>query len=212
MVRIPKLIPLRRALTSAPMTTEQWEPRSGGKVNMGRVNWGMRACGIFVLWATAAVNLPAQTFTTLYSFDDYKHGYGPQVLIQATDGNLYGTTIDGGPNRYGTIFKITPSGKLATLYSFDDHPRDGAFPFNLVQATNGDFYGTTQVGGSNIYYGTVFKITPSGKLTTLYSFDDTDGEYPNGLVQATNGTFYGTTIAGGVNDDGTVFKITPSGS
>ena len=86
----------------------------------------------------------------------------------------------------------------------------------LVQATNGDFYGTTVDGGANGEGGTIFKITPSGTLTTLYSFCSqsgcTDGVQPAGLVQGANGDFYGTTGRGGVNGEGTVFTITPSGT
>jgi uncharacterized repeat protein (TIGR03803 family) len=91
----------------------------------------------------------------------------------------------------------------------------------LLQATNGDLYGTTSGGGANGNHGTVFKITPSGRLTTLYSFcsltDCTDGEYPYaGLIQAIDGALYGTTGRGGANGSpmsgGTVFKITLSGT
>ena len=90
-----------------------------------------------------------------------------------------------GQRRYGTVFKITPSGTLTTLYSFCSQSgcTDGHSPYaGLVQATNGDFYGTTLYGGANPYCGTVFKITPSGTLTTLYSFCSqsgcTDGANP----------------------------------
>jgi uncharacterized repeat protein (TIGR03803 family) len=76
-----------------------------------------------------------------------------------------------------------------------------------VQGTDGRFYGTTFVGGAN-NFGTVFKVTPSGTLTTLHSFNGADGSTPlAGLGQATDGNFYGTTIAGGTNDDGTVFRL-----
>jgi uncharacterized repeat protein (TIGR03803 family) len=81
-----------------------------------------------------------------------------------------------------------------------------------VQGTDGNFYGTTYEGGANDY-GTVFKITPTGTLTTLHSFSSSDGAFPNGsLVQATNGNFYGTTNNGGAYNYGTVFEITPSGT
>ncbi len=135
-------------------------------------------------------------------------------LIQATDGNFYGTTEAGGANSGGTVFKITVGGALTTLYNFCSNAScaDGKNPLaTLVQAQNGDFYGTTEVGGAN-NDGTVFKITPSGKLTTLYSFSGADGANPySGLIQATDGNFYGTTVSGGANNDGAVFKLTPAG-
>jgi uncharacterized repeat protein (TIGR03803 family) len=157
---------------------------------------------------------PRGTLTMLHTFDG-TDGDQPKVLVQATNGNFYGTTYEGGANNLGTIFKITPSGMLTTLLSFDN--TNGAYPdAGLVQAANGDFYGTAASGGANLYYGTVFKITPSGTLTTIYNFCSlsgcTDGAKPEGeLVLATDGNFYGTTYAGGANDFGTVFKITPSG-
>src|SRR5271167_3334981 len=168
---------------------------------------------------------PAGTLTTLYSFCSQPNcADGAQSsagLVQATDGNFYGTTIGGGAKGFGTVFKITPSGMLTTLHSFcaGGYPcADGADPEAvLVQATDGNFYGTTSKGGSASGGGTVFKITPSGTLTTLYIFcsqgDCSDGYQPYaGLVQATDGNFYGTTsAAGGANGGGTVFKITPSG-
>ena len=159
---------------------------------------------------------PSGTLSTLHSFDYYTDGAEPQAgLAQGANGNLYGTTEVGGANGYGTVFKITPSGTLTTLHSFAGYP-EGASPYaGLVLATNGDFYGTTYGGGANSYgYGTVFKITPSGTLSTLHSFDVIDGYFPTaGLVQDTKtGILYGTTFAGGANSDGTVFTITPSGS
>src|ERR1039458_4365214 len=125
--------------------------------NMSRFNWWMRACGVFLLWATTAITLPAQTFTTLHSFDDGTDGAYPLAgLVQATNGDLYGTASAGGANVYGTVFKITTSGTLTTLHSFDN--TDGSYPdAGLVQATNGDLYGTASAGGANVY-GTVFKI------------------------------------------------------
>jgi uncharacterized repeat protein (TIGR03803 family) len=173
--------------------------------------------------------VPAQTVTTLYSFNG-ADGEGPEAaLVQGTDGNLYGTTSAGGANGYGTVFKITPGGALTTLYSFcslGSYPNcpDGAEPAaGLVQATNGNFYGTTAAGGTGACQfagingcGTAFKITPAGTLTTLYSFcaesGCTDGSVPYGwLVQAASGGLYGTTYSGGRNNAGTVFEIAPGG-
>jgi uncharacterized repeat protein (TIGR03803 family) len=164
------------------------------------------------------------TLTTLYNFcsqSGCSDGYYPEAgLIQASNGDFYGTTTFGGAGGVGTVFKITPSGTLTTLHSFcsQSNCTDGYYPeAGLIQATNGNFYGTTYAGGGANSRGTVFKITPSGTLTTLYSFCPQsgcpDGSDPQaGLAQATNGNFYGTTFAGGTHDLGTVFKITLSGN
>jgi uncharacterized repeat protein (TIGR03803 family) len=183
---------------------------------MRKCNWGMRACIVILLWATSAIALPAQTFTTLHSFDK-KDGQDPYAtLVQGINGDLYGTTHGGGVNGGGTVFKITPGGTLTTLYSFcsESGCTDGADPeAALVLGTDGDFYGTTSQYGA-IGAGTVFKITPSGTLTTLHSFNgDTDGYVSfAALIQGTDGNFYGTTYQGGAYNYGTVFKITPSGT
>jgi uncharacterized repeat protein (TIGR03803 family) len=156
------------------------------------------------------------TLTTLYSFCS-QHGCadGDQpaaALVQGRDGNFYGTTEYGGADMDGEVFKITPSGALSILHSF--HATDGLFPYaGLVLGNDGDFYGTTGYGGANSRYGTVYKITSAGELTTLHSFDGTDGSYIfAGLTQGTDGNFYGTASQGGANNAGTVFKITPSGT
>src|ERR1017187_9383834 len=189
---------------------------------LSKLNWGTRACAVLVLCTTTAIALPAQvvTLTTLHRFCSQSGctdgAYSYAVLVQATNGNLYGTTAQGGTNGSGTVFKITPGGTLTTLHSFcSDYPSctDGADPYaGLVQAANGDLYGTTYSGGTNSA-GTIFKITPSGTLTTLHSFNGEDAGGPvAGLVQAANGDLYGTTQGGGTNGGGTIFKITPSGT
>ena len=174
------------------------------------------AYAVLVLCTTAAVSVPAQTLTTLHRFDGADGANPAAALVQATDGDLYGTTLGGGANAKGTIFKITTSGKLTVLYSFcaQSQCTDGDGPSGLVQATNGDFYGTTSGAGAN-GGGTVFKITRSGTLSTLYAFCAesacADGRSPQAaLIQATNGDLFGTTF--GYDGAGaTVFKITPSG-
>ncbi len=171
------------------------------------------------------------TLTTLYSFCSQSgctDGGSPQVgLVQGSDGNFYGTTNSGGTNSGGTVFQITPSGTLTTLYSFCSQSgcTDGLHAYAaLIQGNDGNLYGTTYNGGTHSQAGTVFKINPNSPpgtgLTTLYSFcaqssateSCTDGEYPyGGLVQASDGNFYGTTAAGALTA-GTVFEITPSGT
>jgi uncharacterized repeat protein (TIGR03803 family) len=208
---------------------------------MKRFNWGIKACGVLLLWATAAIALPAQTttgvpptqtttvaptvtFTTLHNFNGTDGELPYAGLVQGTDGNFYGTTHQGGANGGGTVFKVTPGGILTAIYSFcsQSNCTDGWGPdAALVQGTDGKFYGTTAFGANSCQQdggcGTVFKITPGGTLTTLYRFCPispcTDGSLPvAGLVQGTNGKFYGTTYYGGANDVGTVFKITPGGT
>jgi uncharacterized repeat protein (TIGR03803 family) len=161
---------------------------------------------------------PSGTLTTLHSFcaqSGCPDGQFPQTgLVQATNGNLYGTTISGGAYGNGTIFKITTSGMLTTLYSVCSQsgcPDGNYLIAGLIQATDGNLYGVMDVGGAN-GAGTIFKVTLSGTLTTLYNFCSQsgcpDGQYPGGgLVQATDGILYGTTADGGANGEGTVFSL-----
>lgn len=233
---------------------------------MTKFNSLTKACCLFLLSTATAITLPAQTFTTLHSFDGTDGNNSQAALVQATDGNLYGSTVYAGANGVGTIYKMTTSGTVTLLTSFDG--ANGSSPWNaliqgsdgnlygtanyggadhdctggcgvvykttlggaittlhsfdegdgvnpqegLVLGSNGDFYGLTLYGGDG--YGTVFNINTSGKLTTLHTFvDGTDGAYPYpAMIQATDGNFYGTTYTGGAYDEGTVFRMTPSGT
>jgi uncharacterized repeat protein (TIGR03803 family) len=186
------------------------------------LGWGVKACGVFLLWAMAAVALTAQTFTTLHSFDGTDGSDSRAVLVQGTNGDFYGTTVSGGADDGGTVFKITTGGTLITVHHFCSQGgsdcSDGFEPFvGLLLGTDGNFYGTTDSGGDAGFYGTIFKITPIGTLTTLHAFNgggtQGNGAGPvGGLVQATNGNFYGTTEAGGTDAVGNFFEITPSGT
>jgi uncharacterized repeat protein (TIGR03803 family) len=190
-----------------------------------------KACVTFLFLAAAEV-APAQAFNTLVIFD-VTNGYAPTgPLVQGADGNLYGTTSAGGsrgplcPAGCGTIFKVIPQGNLKTVYEFCAQANcpDGYEPYaGLVLGNDGTFYGATYNGGNtrcNAPYGcgTVFKITPAGKLTTLHDFNSVDGAHPYvALVQAADGNFYGTTVLGGANGCngngcGTIFTITPGGT
>ena len=132
---------------------------------------------------------PGGALTTLHSFDltdGASPGGGP---VLATNGIFYGTTLSGGASSNcsggcGTVFKITPGGNLTTLHSFDS--ADGSYAdAALLQATDGNFYGVTELGGAGKCTGgcgTVFKVNPAGTLTTLHSFDGTDGVGPNGAL------------------------------
>ena len=157
---------------------------------------------------------PSGILTILHSFTG-SDGQDPTAgLIQASDGNFYGTTSIGGNGPGGTVFRITPGGTLTTLVTFNGQGGP-EFPYSgVIQATDGNFYGTTPQGGTHFGNGTVYKITANGTVTTLYSFACTDGCTPEGgLVEGTDGNFYGTTRSGGNGFNyGTVFKITPSGT
>jgi uncharacterized repeat protein (TIGR03803 family) len=159
---------------------------------------------------------PTGTETVLYSFGaSSTDGMLPEGgVIQGTDGNFYGTTLKGGTNGDGSVFKITPAGVETVLYSFGSSSADGAGPVaGLIQGMDGNFYGTTvsSTAGTN-RDGTVFKVTPAGVETVLHFFSGADGRSPtSGLFERSDGNFYGATEAGGNEDLGTIFKITPAG-
>jgi uncharacterized repeat protein (TIGR03803 family) len=161
---------------------------------------------------------PAGELTILYNFcalANCADGGYPAGAIQGADGRFYGVTGSGGgfSGNGGTIFRISADGKLTTLHRFTIE--SGLYPdAGLIQATDGNFYGTTRNGGAGGSRcdtggcGTVYQVTPEGELTTLHSFDSTDGTEPSGLlVQATNGSFYGMVQLGGANFDGTLFSL-----
>jgi uncharacterized repeat protein (TIGR03803 family) len=134
-------------------------------------------------------------------------------LIQANDGNFYGTNNSGGANGYGTIFKITMAGTYTVLKSLNT--ADGTNPYgSLVQASDGNFYGMTRLGGT-YGRGVIFRITPTGTYTVLRHFSSSalEGQYPNGdLIQAKDGYLYGLTSGGGGNSNGTIIKIKTDGT
>lgn len=170
---------------------------------------GSAALSITVVQMPAPVlNAP---FAMLHAFSSGDGANPVAGLAEGTDGNLHGTTEFGGPDDDGTVFEMTTSGSLSTLFSFDF--TNGYAPIGgLVQGMNGNFYGMTEVGGSHDY-GTVFEVATSGSFTILYSFAHTDGGYPtDGLVTGSDGNFYGTTAIGGAEGDGTVFEMSESGS
>jgi uncharacterized repeat protein (TIGR03803 family) len=162
----------------------------------------------------SAASALAQTETVLYSFQGSPDGEiaccGQPVLDKV--GNAYGTTLDGGANSLGTVWKVTPSGTETVLWSFGSGS-DGDTPVGLIMDKHGNLFGTTLGGGAD-NLGTVFEITPSGTETVLWNFGNgTDGTQPgNGVILDNNGNLFGTTQTGGAYNGGTVYELTPSGT
>lgn len=165
---------------------------------------------------------PSGTFTPLFHFQDGK-GTHATSLMQAADGNFYGTAAgdsSGGffnhpPEMHnaGIFFKLTLAGELTTLYSFTGGD-DGSLPNALAEGADGNFYGSTLCGPespANVFngYGKIFKLTPAGELTTLYSFTgSSDGGNPGRVIQGDDGNVYGIAT---YPTAGTVFRVTPAG-
>lgn len=170
---------------------------------------------------------PAGALTILHNFMDSEGVYPSARLTQGKDGNFYGTTslrgtyttLPGyGPvTASGTVFRITPAGELTVLHAFEPlvangrNDDGGALSADLVLGEDGNFYSTTQQGGAN-GTGTIFRITPDGMLTTLYSFSEGGGGQFSGLCEARDGRLYGFTENGGANGQGMLFDVTPDGT
>jgi len=180
-------------------------------IQIRRIRW------FVFLFALSALAAHAQTYTVLDNLGvtntDPLSPAWMGTFAQGRDGNLYSTTQAGGEftngHQYGTVFRLTPSGDMAVLHSFDN--TNGGIPYSgLTLATDGNFYGTTTIGGAG--YGTIFKITPSGTYTVLHNFVGTT-EGSNAYappIQGFDGNLYGTT-GDGVNMFGAFYKTTPAG-
>src|ERR1043166_3920296 len=179
--------------------------------------------GLIIVAASLFLNpAHAQQFTQLYAFAGSPDGAEPNIrLIKDDNGNLYGTTLEGGNGALcgdmgcGTVFKLAKDGTERVLYSFSGGS-DGAYPQG-VRLGAGGLYGVTTSGGPSKYCigrggcGTVFMIAPDGTEKVLYSFTGgSDGAFPNpGMVADEVGDLYGTTSG----DPGaeTLFELTPGG-
>ena len=191
-------------------------PQAVGVIAQGRDGdlWSTTLIGGTNNMGTAFKLTPGGKLTVIYNFTSTT-GQPSSGLTLGTNGNFYGATFNGGMGTAcvggcGTVFELTPSGKLTILWNFEGG-NDGEFPYSgPIEGRDGNFYGTTYQGGVNTF-GTIYQLTPSGKLTTIYQFDGTHGSFPIGpLVQAADGNLYGTTAGFGFNY-GTIFKIVPSG-
>jgi uncharacterized repeat protein (TIGR03803 family) len=186
---------------------------------------GVSACSSYAKPGCGTVFQMSSTGTikTLHSFTQ-QDGASPEAqLIVGSDGKMYGTTLFGGPANCsggapwqgcGAVFRIDASGNFTLLHKFSGI--DGAYPAQLMQATDGYFYGTTEGGGNASCAGrygpgcgTVFRMDWAGNVTVLYAFTgQSDGSWPeSAVVQGADGNLYGTTAYGGVNDDGVIFRI-----
>ena len=158
---------------------------------------------------------PAGVGTVLYSFagGDTDSALPFAGLMQASDGNFYGTSYYGGPKSAGTVFRVTPAGVYTNLYAFTNESQGAFYPYaGLVQGSDGALYGTTLRGGSKDQ-GTVFRITTDGTYSVLFNFTGPDGANPEGtLVVGKDGALYGTTLIGGANNRGTVYRISTTGT
>lgn len=142
-------------------------------------------CMVLLAVSVQPIALYGQTYSDIHDFNHTVDGANPYfsgIVSQGRDGNMYGTTAVGVNNVYGGVYKITPSGTSTNIYNFTGG-NDGTYPYGgLTLGNDGNFYGTTTLGGgtNGCYYGTVFKVTPSGTLTTLHCFTATngDGYYP----------------------------------
>lgn len=181
-----------------------------------RKGW-KNVCAVFVFSTFAATASPAQTYDVVADLNGTDGSTPDSNLVQGFNGNFYGTTQFGATaHDDGTIFEVTAAdGTISTGYTFYCSKTicsHGGFPQSIVQGADGNFYGSTAVR-SGTSFGTVFKITPGGTLTTLHSFSRTDGSEPIGaLVQGRDGNFYGTTLEGGASNLGTFFKISSGGT
>jgi uncharacterized repeat protein (TIGR03803 family) len=163
---------------------------------------------------------PAGTVTILHTFTGGFVGNGfdgsapTTPLVQATDGDFYGTTARGGDTNVGVAFKIAAGGTFTLLHTFNGGGGDGAQPqAALLQAADGNFYGTTQFGGG-ANCGTAFRMTPLGAVTVLHSFDAFDGATAQAalvLAPPAFPNFYTTTVSGGAFDRGAIIQMTPAG-
>jgi uncharacterized repeat protein (TIGR03803 family) len=179
------------------------------------------ACVAFTF--SLAVCAQAQTFSKFAIFDG-TNGSAPNAVIQATDGNLYGTTRGFEPPvEFGNVVRVSPTGEVTSVYTFCQKPHcaDGAWPATpAILGSDGNLYGVTSAGGSKLNggfgWGTVYKMTLTGQITTLHIFCSTgscsDGSNPVGIMQASDGNLYGTTFDGGQFNDGTLFKLTTTGT
>ncbi len=161
--------------------------------------------------ATASSESQKATFTTIAYFQG-DNGSNPLGLVRAGDGNFYGIT-EGGRIGPGVIFRLTRNRQIQPIVHLHGETQGYNPEAELILGRDGNLYGTTSGGGANGQgFGTVFRVTTAGQLTTLAVFDRKNGSSPQRpLIQAQDGNFYGTTYMSGDHQQGTIFCLTPAG-
>ena len=182
--------------------------------------------GSTVSTVVASAVAPVYAFSPLVNGTNSDGANPYAALFTGTDGNYYGTTVNGGAGGEGTVFQLTSSGTLNTLHAFgalsmtgttmtaSGTNADGANPYaGVIQGDDGNFYGATLNGGS-YGLGTIYEVSTSGSFASLYSFTGgADGAAPVGnLIELSDSNFYGTTSKGGADHDGTIYELSSSGS
>lgn len=192
-------------------TTQHWGWRQGLCGHSVRTALVLAAVIVFI--AAAAGPAGAQTFKVLHSFKGNKDGgHADAGLVLDKQGNLYGTTSGDNSSYFGTVFKLTPSGKQTVLHNFTGR-KDGGIPFSdLILDSAGNIYGTTSAGGTH-NAGTVFKMSSTGHETVLHNFTGgADGGIPDaGVIRDSSGNLYGTASGGGTSGSGVVFMLDSAG-
>ncbi len=186
---------------------------------MNHVFFRVAVLGSAIILPIFAGSAQAASLKVIYNFTGGPDGTGPRgTLVRDSSGAIFGATKSGGAYEFGTVFKVSATGKVTSLHVFSGAGGDGSKPEGGVIAdAQGNLYGTTSAGGEN-GLGIVFKITPTGAEKILYTFQGiccgSDGSFPmSALVANAKGNMYGTTYKGGNSSDlGTVFKVTPRGA
>jgi uncharacterized repeat protein (TIGR03803 family) len=194
-------------LTTGYYITTGFEPRSGLTEGSDGTFYGTtefsaegQGSGTIFSWSSSTLS-----YTTLVNFEGTNGAYPTASLTLGNDGNLYGSTFNGGISNYGTIFQVTPGGGFTTLVYFNG--TNGSNPgTSLTLGSDGNFYGTTSYGGAG--GGTIFRMTTNGALTTLVVFNGTNGAVPQiALTSGLDGNYYGATSAGGSNLNGVIYRL-----
>ncbi len=198
--------------TTATLTLENISLASAGTYTVIVSNSLGVAASSNAILTLAPITASGVAISNLYSFTAGSDGANPNGLMQASDGNFYGTTQYGGINSAGTAFRFSPAGALQTMFQFGGTDAGYTPQAALVQGADGGLYGTTASGGT-IGGGIIFKITTNGVFATLYNFNGGDGDSPEvPMILGADGNLYGTTSSGGAAGDGEIFELTQAGA